>query len=105
MPAGLQLFDGAARVYLDTNYRVAKLLGVVNPGLGNTVVNDARLTQGIPFAFYRMDGDGFLFGFADVSPQMTVPSMGFSGTTLTITRSAPPGTGQTYPCTVYYGIR
>lgn len=105
MPAGLQVWDANGVLTFDTNFRVARQLGVVQPGLGRSVYTDGRLTTGIPWAFYVFDGSNFAFGDYDVVPQGTAPRIEFSGAQMIVTRPAPPPYGQTNVCTVYFGVR
>lgn len=105
MAGGLQVFDGNARATFDTNYRVSRMLGVVQPALGTYVYYDDRLLSGIPFAFYVFEGVTAAFGPYDVMPQMTAPRITFSGNSMTITRPGTPGVGQSNVCNVYFGVR
>lgn len=105
MPAGLQVFDANGRVVFDTNYRVSRILGIVQPGLGVSVYRDSRLLNGTPFAFYVFEGPTSAFTVWTATPQMTAPQFAFSGDTMTVTRAAPPPTSQADVCTVYYGVR
>lgn len=105
MPAGLQVFDETGRVTFNTNYRVSRMLGQLQAGLGTYTHYDDRLLTGIPFAVHVFEGTSTAFGPYDVIPQMTAPRVTFSGNSMTITRSGPPAHGQTNVCTVYYGVR
>lgn len=105
MPGGLQVFDETGRTTFDTNYRVSRMLGVVQPGLGTYTHYDDRLLTGIPFGFYVFEGVSEAFGPYDVIPQMTAPRITFSGNAMTITRPSPPPWGQSNVCNVYFGVR
>lgn len=105
MAQGLQVFDEFGRVTLDTNSKCSRILGVVQPGLGQSVYTDDRLTQGTPFAFFVMEGNGFLFGAYDVAPNASAPIINFSGNQMVVSRPAPPPYGNVGTCTVYFGVR
>lgn len=106
MPQGLRVFDAnTGAVTFDTNYRVSRTLGIVQPGLGSSVYTDDRLTTGTPWAFYVFEGSTFQFGDYDVAPQMTAPLITFSGNQMLITRKNPPPYGTANTVSVYYGVR
>jgi len=105
VPQGLQVWDGNGTATFDTNYRVARQLGAVQPGLGQSIYYDDRLYSGIPWAFYVFDGSNYAFGAYDVVPQGSAPVINFSGNAMIVTRSSSPPYGQTNTCTVYFGVR
>ena len=49
MPVGLQIWDAAGNIVLDTNYRTARRLGSVVTGTSNGSLSIPDLVQGQPF--------------------------------------------------------
>lgn len=72
MPQGIQVWDGAGNLVLDSPTRVGRILGWVSIGPSNQsgAVSNQYLTQGVPFYIYMSTT---LFQVVNVS---------FSGTTM-----------------------
>jgi hypothetical protein len=73
MPQGLQTWNSAGDLTLDTNYDVGRVLGITSITSSAGSVTDAGLTTGRPFWWYMKD-DGGSFS--------TQPDISVSGSTL-----------------------
>lgn len=92
MPAGLQVWDAAGNLILDTSYRTGFVLGkvdIANATNASGNVTDANFANGTPFYFY----------VADNTQALNEPTVAFAGNTMTWTATTSSWTGS-----IYYGI-
>lgn len=92
MPQGLQIWDAAGSIILDTTDNTGFVLGVLDftsvAQSGN--ITDANFANGTPF----------YFGQGDLSNSLAIPNISFSGTTMTWTANA----YAPYNGFIYYGV-
>lgn len=96
MPTGLQIWDENGRVILDTNNRLARLLGRVNFS-GNGSIVDAKLTTGEPFFFAQYHAPPTVW--PETAPQISVTFSGNRMSWQLVRDSRSPATG-----VIFYGV-
>lgn len=107
MPIGVQVWNAAAQLTLDTSYFTGRMCGVVDcgnfPNSGS--VSDGRLATGTPFAVPILQLIGSPDPLWDLNLYVFAPVISFAGTTMNWSRPASkPNMG--YPgCLIYFGVR
>ena len=96
MPAGLQIWDADGTNILNTNMRIARIVGVVTVA-SNGSLYDARMTTGVPFGYGQVNGAVL----RPNSPLVSTAYVSFSGGTVSWVVSEL-AAGQSV--TIYYGV-
>ena len=106
MPSGLQVWDAAGNLTLDTTMLIGRILGsspVAAGQLSGTISHPAFSTGtpfGIPFVGFSTTG-------MDISPSLSLPIISFAGGSLSWTRAAVGGSSSSegLPAgVIYYGV-
>lgn len=82
MPAGLIIRDANGSVVMDTSTRVTRVLGFKDVQATGTQ-SHSGFSQGTPFAIFNFLGDAGSTYYGDAP--LVVPTVSFSGTTMTYT--------------------
>lgn len=94
MPQGLQVWNAAGVLILDTPMRLGRVLGTASIGNTNGSVSNALLTTGTPFWFvYSLNANAAVYQ----------PVVSVAGSTLSWTWAAS-GASYNTPCALIYGV-
>lgn len=99
MSAGLQVWDASGNLVFDTADQIVRFLGELTISANGSTTN-SDLTSGTPFAIIFPSIEN-TFGASGIQPNQ-LPTVGFSGTTISYSFSSTPSGGKTV--TVLYGV-
>lgn len=100
MAAGLQVWEANGKLTFDTNMHVARFLGIVQPGLGQSVYYHDGLLRGTPYYFATPANEWA----TNASFGAGWPQVSFSGNRMIVTRTNPYGQLATPAFNLWYGV-
>lgn len=100
MPAGLQVWDEAGNLIIDTSTFMGRLIASIDASAMSGTATVPGLDQGIPFAIPILDVGSGVQTYATVS----MPQVTFSGNSVSWTRQTP-ASGGAPACQLILGVR